>query len=635
MALNVTPGTHFEVEYFVTDSNGLSTTSVQSAIVVDDEEPAILLSAGQQVEVPFGTVYREKGWSTLDNFDGDLTPNTTVEGQVDVMIPGTYRITYNATDTYGNAVQVVRRVQVLDERFPSSDTSILLLAGEQLDFESLLPGLRQAYAGFWFQQAGDEELQQLSVACRDNETLEWVEASTLLPLVKLQLDDQGVVTSLATAKASTSNSQMGMVAGVVVGLLVLAAVLLLARRRGRAQNNGIIFNDTKTHSNPAYQLHALSTSLNTMPLPDEADSPDFGEPISPDHKALESASTSITVVDGPGNIYSSVDAPTASPGLQGQVEDTIGYGFDVDFGTALLVPEAGCDDIYAVIDGPGQASSSIYAAVDATAASDDYLAPGVGLVQAGSAVSTYTALKGTHDTYQPRQTPSHPEAAVGPSQVYTVLKDGHETYRRAQPPVPADQATGLPSNVPITSTHTYTVLKEGHSQYQPRSKALAETAPILLPRATTQAPAPVLPRPRTSTAWQQPSAPGVAVVTNEPFYGLHDEAANSQLASAEMPVLAVNRVEAEALLQPYLDIHGAFLLRKRADGSVALSVVLKRATFHFVAQKNPHGQGYLVNEHLLANCASIQDVVKHLKTTLEPKTQISSLLSYHVSDSAA
>ena len=80
---------------------------------LDDAPPVITLNGSATVEVIQDDAYTEEGAVALDNVDGEFA--ATVGGDtVDTATPGTYVVTYDATDAAGNdAVQVTRTVTVI------------------------------------------------------------------------------------------------------------------------------------------------------------------------------------------------------------------------------------------------------------------------------------------------------------------------------------------------------------------------------------------------------------------------------------------------------------------------------------------------------------------------------------------
>ncbi|MCP3974352.1 MAG: DUF5011 domain-containing protein, partial [bacterium] len=97
-------------------ANGVSSKSV--ALVRDTTPPVITLQGADPTEVfAHYETYTEEGATANDNFDGNVT--VTIGGDtVDPSTLGTYLVTYDATDSHGNAaVQVTRTVVVVPPAF--------------------------------------------------------------------------------------------------------------------------------------------------------------------------------------------------------------------------------------------------------------------------------------------------------------------------------------------------------------------------------------------------------------------------------------------------------------------------------------------------------------------------------------
>jgi len=91
-----------------TASNTLSTN-------FDNVHPVITLLGSSSLDVELGSSYVDAGATAFDDPDGDITDSIVVGGIVDTSVLGTYTITYDVTDSVGNAAdQVIRTVNVGD-----------------------------------------------------------------------------------------------------------------------------------------------------------------------------------------------------------------------------------------------------------------------------------------------------------------------------------------------------------------------------------------------------------------------------------------------------------------------------------------------------------------------------------------
>ena len=104
--------TETEVIYTVADSSGNTTEVRRSIRYHDPDAPVLTLTGDANMTLIAGTQFKEPGYTATDNCDGDLTAKVTVEGKVDIYTPGTYTLTYQVSDTYGNTTTVTRTVLV-------------------------------------------------------------------------------------------------------------------------------------------------------------------------------------------------------------------------------------------------------------------------------------------------------------------------------------------------------------------------------------------------------------------------------------------------------------------------------------------------------------------------------------------
>ena len=108
------------ITYTATDRNGNTAMDTQVITVIDNTVPVITLSQPSENPqyVECHTSYTELGATATDNCPTSPFA-ATPSGTVDVDTPGTYTITYNATDSNGNAaVPVTRTVIVRDTIAP-------------------------------------------------------------------------------------------------------------------------------------------------------------------------------------------------------------------------------------------------------------------------------------------------------------------------------------------------------------------------------------------------------------------------------------------------------------------------------------------------------------------------------------
>ena len=91
------------------DNTSAESAAMSPNLVIDTSIPEIALLGNNPMTINAGTPYNEPGATVTE----ELTAN--ISGTVQILIPGTYPITYNATDLAGNnAVEVTRTVNVVN-----------------------------------------------------------------------------------------------------------------------------------------------------------------------------------------------------------------------------------------------------------------------------------------------------------------------------------------------------------------------------------------------------------------------------------------------------------------------------------------------------------------------------------------
>ena len=101
-----------KVIYTVTDSSGNRTQVERTIRYHDPVAPELMLKGEQKISINAGTKWTDPGYTATDNVDGDLTAKVTVSGKVDCFRAGTYDLTYEVTDGYGNKAYAKRTVTV-------------------------------------------------------------------------------------------------------------------------------------------------------------------------------------------------------------------------------------------------------------------------------------------------------------------------------------------------------------------------------------------------------------------------------------------------------------------------------------------------------------------------------------------
>jgi formylglycine-generating enzyme required for sulfatase activity len=142
------PGT-YTVRYNVSDAAMNAATEVTRTVNIQDTTPPVITLTGNPIiSIAQGDVYTDAGATALDACDGNLMAFITVGRDiVDTSTTGTYIITYNVSDSSGNAAaEVTRTVRVVVGEFtimlpgdvplelvriPSGDFMMGRISGEQ------------------------------------------------------------------------------------------------------------------------------------------------------------------------------------------------------------------------------------------------------------------------------------------------------------------------------------------------------------------------------------------------------------------------------------------------------------------------------------------------------------------------
>jgi len=122
-AININVVGTYQVTYNVVDSAGnIAIEVIRDVEVVDTTGPVITLNGANPQIIEACTSYTELGASALDLCSGiDYTADIIIDASaVNINTVGTYTVTYNVVDVYGNAaIEIIRDVEVVDTTLPS------------------------------------------------------------------------------------------------------------------------------------------------------------------------------------------------------------------------------------------------------------------------------------------------------------------------------------------------------------------------------------------------------------------------------------------------------------------------------------------------------------------------------------
>lgn len=102
--------------YSATDSAGNTEQAERTVSVIDTTAPELILNGNLQIDLEYGTVYEEPGYTASDYGNGEVF--IEVSGEVDEYSLGQYTLTYEARDESGNVTQAQRQINVIDTTAP-------------------------------------------------------------------------------------------------------------------------------------------------------------------------------------------------------------------------------------------------------------------------------------------------------------------------------------------------------------------------------------------------------------------------------------------------------------------------------------------------------------------------------------
>ncbi len=109
------PGT-YTLTYRAVDTAGHDAVTTRTVVVVDTFPPVITLDGNNPLTLECGATYNEPGVTALDSCEG--TRPVTISNTVNTLQPGTYLVTYRASDSAGNEAVATRTVNVVDTQAP-------------------------------------------------------------------------------------------------------------------------------------------------------------------------------------------------------------------------------------------------------------------------------------------------------------------------------------------------------------------------------------------------------------------------------------------------------------------------------------------------------------------------------------
>ena len=120
--MNTSIAGSYTLTYTAKDAAGNAATPVSRLVTVVDTDttvPVITLLGDEDVSHPLGEDYEDAGATAEDAEDGEVAVVTLGADDLDVDTPGTYTLTYTASDAAGNkADPLTRTITIADQTAP-------------------------------------------------------------------------------------------------------------------------------------------------------------------------------------------------------------------------------------------------------------------------------------------------------------------------------------------------------------------------------------------------------------------------------------------------------------------------------------------------------------------------------------
>lgn len=98
-------------------------------VPISNVVPIITLLGNNPVTIMTGTAYNDAGATAYDEDDGDITGNIVVTSNVNINVEGTYSVTYNVSNSLGNAAAPVVRIVNVVEPYINANAPVITLLG--------------------------------------------------------------------------------------------------------------------------------------------------------------------------------------------------------------------------------------------------------------------------------------------------------------------------------------------------------------------------------------------------------------------------------------------------------------------------------------------------------------------------
>ncbi len=114
--------TENEVIYSVKDSSGNQASIKRKINKIDTTSPKITLKGNTTMYLNLEESFKEPGYTVEDNCSSNLDNKVVVKGEVKEKVKGTYTLTYEVEDDYGNKGSISRKIIISEKTDPNSGT---------------------------------------------------------------------------------------------------------------------------------------------------------------------------------------------------------------------------------------------------------------------------------------------------------------------------------------------------------------------------------------------------------------------------------------------------------------------------------------------------------------------------------
>jgi formylglycine-generating enzyme required for sulfatase activity len=113
----------YTLTYSVTDSDNNTASITRTVVVSSPNAPTITLIGLSVFNINMGDSFIDPGATAIDDADGNITSDIVVTGSVNTALAGTYTLTYNVSDSEGNAAFPINRSIVVNDNAPPTTTA--------------------------------------------------------------------------------------------------------------------------------------------------------------------------------------------------------------------------------------------------------------------------------------------------------------------------------------------------------------------------------------------------------------------------------------------------------------------------------------------------------------------------------